>query len=614
MRTIKILFLLLASLGIGTSCSESKKNPKEGTTETRSSDSSIGLSFGEIEQGNAPIKEITVYTAKEIRTMEREAPIAHAVAVANGKIVAVGEMDDLKPWLEKYDHKIDDTFKDKILLPGLIDPHVHPSLPAVLMQFPFLAPDDWNLPTGYFPGAKTPEEYETQLKVYVNEYFANTNRDTTIPFITWGYHSLWHGEMSRQKLNEWFGDKPVMLWQRSFHEVYGNDAAFDLLGVDDAVVSELQKKGLSEEMDWEHGHFWENGLVGLIPNMDFLFREDRYGTGMENFFKMLTQNGVTSVMDMGVGIFGDPVGETALIRKIAEGNQVPARIVLTPIITDFKARGKSPEEALAEVKEWEKGNSKRVMFDNHFKIMMDGAIFSGLSQYNDPGYIDGHKAQWMAPLDYTYSFAELFWNEGYQIHAHTNGDKSADALIEILKRLQAQKPRIDHRMSLEHFAYATETQAQQMEALGMIVSANPYYQYILADIYAKEWLGPDRAKNMNPLGALVNNNIKFSLHSDCPMAPLSPLTLVWAAVNRKTINENENNPAQKITVQRAIEAVTIDAAWSMRWEGTVGSIKAGKRADFSVLEENPFTVDPMKIKEIEVWGVVFEGKKYQKKN
>ena len=290
-----------------------------------------------------------------------------------------------------------------------------------------------------------------------------------------------------------------------------------------------------------------------------------------------------------------------------EESKAPARLVLTPIITDFLARGLTPEEAVAQVAEWSEGNSERVMFDRHFKLMMDGAIFSGLAQYAYPGYLDGHKGQWMAPLEVTYDYAEAFWNAGYQLHAHTNGDASAAALLDILRRLQAQKPRMDHRFTLEHFAYATEDQLRQMHALGMSVSANPYYQYILADIYADNWLGEDRARNMVPLGAARRQGVLVGLHSDCPMAPLSPLTLAWTAVNRTTINGNENVAAQRLTVDEALRAITIDAAWLMRMEDEIGSIRAGKRADFAVLEEDPYAVDPAKLRDIGIWGTVFGG-------
>jgi predicted amidohydrolase YtcJ len=544
---------------------------------------------------------VTVYTARRVITMEPGLPEATAVAVADGRIVGVGSVESLQRWIDARGGKVDRQLADKVLMPGFIDPHVHPSLPAVLTQFPFLAPDDWSLPTGEFPGARSPEAYREALAGQVAAHLANPGRDPKVPFISWGYHPLWHGNVRRAELNDWFGDHPVMLWHRSFHEIIGNDAAFDLLGLTETDVAG------HHEVNWEDGHFWENGMIALVPHMPFLQAPERYSAGMANFIEMMHAGGVTSAMDMGVGIFGDPVAETRLIRSVMEGRKAPTRIVLTPIITDFLARGLSPERALAEVQAWEDEDSERVLYDRHFKLMMDGAIFSGLAQYAYPGYIDGHQGQWMAPLDVTYRYAEAFWNAGYQLHAHTNGDASAAALVALVQRLQAQRPRVDHRFTLEHFAYATEDQVRQMQALGMLVSANPYYQYILADIYAERWLGEDRARNMVPLGAARRLGMRVGLHSDCPMAPLSPLTLVWAAVNRVSINGRENAQSQALSVDQALRAITIDAAWLMRMEDEIGSIRAGKRADFAILEQDPYRVDPEKLRDVRVWGTMFSG-------
>ncbi|WP_217351019.1 MULTISPECIES: amidohydrolase family protein [unclassified Ruegeria] len=546
--------------------------------------------------------DITIYTADKIITMEKPLPEAKAVAVSDGRIVSVGTLETLVDYV-KAGAVIDTTFADKILMPGLIDPHVHPSLPAILTQYPYIAPDDWTLPTEEFPGETTPEGYVERLKELVAEY--EKSGDTEIPFITWGYHPLWHGELYRDDLTDLFPDTPVILWHRSFHEHFLNDAAIELLG-----LTEEDAQIFPEESDWERGHWWENGLVGIFPKMPFILEESRYSQGMETFFEIVHQAGVTSVMDMGIGLFGDPVGETNLIRKVSEQTGAPVRVVLTPIITDFTARGKSPQEALAEIREWEKGNTDRVKFDNHFKLMMDGAIYSGLSQYGFPGYKDGHQGQWMNEPEDILEWARFFWNEAFQLHAHTNGDGSASLLIEIVRDLQEEKPRFDHRTTLEHFAYATRDQMRQMKALGMVVSANPYYQYILADVYADVWLGADVARFMVPLGSAADEGLIIGLHSDSPMAPLSPLTLAQNAMERVSINGNNNAGSEQLDIDQALRAITIDAAWFMRMEDEIGSIRAGKKADFVVLEQNPYEVQTADLSKIGIWGTVFEGQKY----
>ena len=259
--------------------------------------------------------EFVVYTAQVIRTMEPALPMATAVAVEDGHIVAVGSEATLQPLVDARGGRIDRQFDNDVLLPGFIDPHVHPALPAVLTQFPFLAPDDWALPTGAFPGETTPEGYRARLTE-----LAGQHSDRTVPFITWGYHPLWHGEIWRDDLNEWFGEQQVMLWHRSFHELIGNDAAWSLLGVTEADAQ------MDEGADWARGHFYENGLKAVVPKLGFLFTPERFGGGMFNFLAMLHQAGVTTALDMGTGIYGNPVGEIAGVRAAAHVSEPAPRL------------------------------------------------------------------------------------------------------------------------------------------------------------------------------------------------------------------------------------------------------------------------------------------------
>ena len=543
--------------------------------------------------------ELVVYTAQLIRTMEPGLPTATAVAVEDGLIVAVGTAESLQPLITARSGRIDRQFEGDILLPGFIDPHVHPSLPAVLTQFPFLAPDDWSLPTGEFPGETTPEGYRSRLVD-----LAAQHTDSSVPFITWGYHPLWHGEIWREDLNAWFGDKPVMLWHRSFHELIGNDAAWAILGVSEADAE------MDEGTDWARGHFYENGLRTVVPKLGFLFAPKRFGRGMFNFLAMLHQAGVTTALDMGTGIYGNPVAEIAGIRAAAKAYPVPVRLILTPIILDFLTRGKTPQEALAEILEWQTGNDEQIMVGNHFKLMIDGAIFSGLAQMGPPGYLDGHEGVWMVPEPVLRAYSEVFWRAGFQLHAHANGDAAVDRFLKLIAGLQQDFPRPDHRSTVEHLAYSTEQQSAQLAKLGAQASVNPYYHYILAEAYAEDWLGPDRATQMTRLGSLERNGVPLTLHSDAPMAPLSPLTLVWAASERETIGGRAGLETERISRASALEAVTSGAAFVMGRENEIGSIRAGKRADFVVLEADPMTVSSDTLRHLKVKATVIAGAPY----
>ena len=553
------------------------------------------IALGLSGQGQAETSSGTIFQAKNIITMDPGQPRARAVAVKDGRIVAVGSVEELAQHEALKSFQIDDRFSAHVLLPGFIDPHVHPTLPAILTQFPFLAPDDWTLPSGEFPGARSPEAFKSKLRKLVAAH-----TDSERPFISFGYHPLWHGYIYRDTLDEWFPSQAVILWHRSFHELIANSAALALLGLEQAEVEKIH------EANWARGHFWENGAKAMVPALSFVFEAERFLAGTVNFLQMAHRGGVTTALDLGTGIFGNAEQELSLIRQAVANSSAPLRIIMTPIITDFLARGRTPAQAEAEIDQWRLGNTHQVLIEKHFKLMMDGAIFSGLAQMGAPGYLDGHQGVWMAPLETTEMWAEHFWRAGYKIHAHTNGDRSASALLSILDRLQQKYPRRDHRLTLEHLAYATEEQLRRLAVLGGVISANPYYHFILSDLN-EVWFGPERSAQIVRLGSAERLGLPFALHSDAPMAPLEPLTLAWAASNRITINDRKTGQEQRISLDAALRAITIDAAWVIGWENEIGSIRAGKRADFTVLEEDPYEAGAAKLRDLAIWGTVFEG-------
>jgi predicted amidohydrolase YtcJ len=190
---------------------------------------------------------------------------------------------------------------------------------------------------------------------------------------------------------------------------------------------------------------------------------------------------------------------------------------------------------------------------------------------------------------------------------HTNGDLGMTVVLDVLEKLLKETPREDHRFTLHHAGYFTEEQAKRIGELDALVSAQPYYLYALGEKYAEVGLGPERAHYMVRLKSLLDNGVKVSLHSDFTMAPAEPLRLAWVAVNRLSASGEVLGPEERITVDQALRAITIDAAYAIRMEDEVGSIAPGKTADFTVLEQDPYEVPPTELKDIPIWGTVFEG-------
>jgi len=253
------------------------------------------------------------------------------------------------------------------------------------------------------------------------------------------------------------------------------------------------------------------------------------------------------------------------------------------------------------------GQGMTAYLPKQVKLFADGAIFSQAMQVTG-GYKDGHDGEWMMDPDFFARTFRVYWDLGYQIHVHVNGDAGLDMLLDQLETNMRRHPRNDHRTVVVHFAVSRPEQVARIKRLGAIVSANSYYPIALADNYRSNGLDPERADSMTRMGDVERAGISYSFHSDMPMAPGQPLFLMWSGVNRLTNDGNLRGPEQRVSRLGALKAVTLDAAHSLQMEKEVGSIVPGKLASFTILADNPVTIDPVKIKDIPVWGTVQEGR------
>lgn len=551
----------------------------------------------EAEKKPNPVEsQATVYYGGDIITMEGDAPqYAEAVVEQDGKIAFIGTKDAAQ---RAYARAKEVDLKGKTLIPGFIEPHLHPSLAAIMLQNEVIAPYDWVLPNGTKKGVQGHEAYLDRIAESIK-----TNAEPGKFYFIWGYHQLWHGALTRNNLNEIAGDQPVGIIHRSFHEIFLNDAAIDLLGIQESEFAG------NPQVNWEKGHFFEGGWLALVPKMaPILLEPSGYLKGLSLMSQLLEKNGITTIAEPGFPS-SDFDGELRLLLK-EMANNPPYDVYLIPSGTQLYGMKGGNQQAMAfmETLDTTKAyNSNNVHFlPKQVKLFSDGAIYSQLMQMKD-GYTDGHHGEWMTPLDLFEEQLMMYWTNDYKIHVHANGDLGQQMVIDLVQKAQEADPREDHRLTLHHMGYFDEGMARAMSELKMEASANPYYLWALADKYSEEGLGPKRAENLVALKSLVDNGLPLSFHSDFSMAPVEPLTLVWTAVNRVTSQGSKFSQDQRISVFDAMKAVTINAARCLNLEREIGSIKEGKVANFTVLNEDPFKVDPMRIKDIQVRGIVYRG-------
>jgi predicted amidohydrolase YtcJ len=244
------------------------------------------------------------------------------------------------------------------------------------------------------------------------------------------------------------------------------------------------------------------------------------------------------------------------------------------------------------------------------KYVNDGSYPSMTLRLNFPGYLDGEVGlAGEVPWEDMFERMLPFWRNGIQIHSHANGDETVDMTLNTLSALQKAAPRFDHRFTIEHYCISTPAQARRLAALGGLASVNPYFVHFRSDIHADHGFGPDRSEATARLGSLVRAGATFALHSDYNLvvAPMHPLTAAWVAVNRLTMDGKTVAPGECISVDQAMRAITVDAAFVLNRDDTLGSIEVGKHADFAVLDDDPYEVDPKRLKDIDIRATVLAG-------
>jgi predicted amidohydrolase YtcJ len=542
----------------------------------------------------------TIFVAREFITMDPKRPRAEAVAVRDGRFLAVGTRAEVEK-AAGAGARTDSTFADKVAVAGFVEQHVHPLLAALAMNTKVLSIEDWDAIDGFSPALRDEKAYAEQLKQALAAH-----KDKKTPFITWGYHHYFHGEMSRATLNKLAPDFPVIVWHRSAHEIFMNDAALTLTGVDEALVKTLSKSAQAQ-LDYAKGHFFEQGMLSILPKVaPFMASPAAFKKGLEFTEAYYHRNGITLACEPG-GFLSKPIQDA--VNSVYSDDATPFNHCFIGDGKSFYAiKPDDPASLLAETRKvltWGKGRTWYI--PNQVKLFTDGAIYSQLMMMKD-GYTDGHHGAWIIdPPVFDFMF-QTYWDAGYQIHVHNNGDAGLDVVLASLEKAIARRPRTDHRTVLVHFGFSQPSQVARWIKLGGIVSSNPYYVTALAGRYAKLGIGPERSANIAAHGDVVKNNGSLSFHSDMPMAAAKPLQLVWAAITRLTAEGDVAGPEHKVSLDVALKAITIDAAYSIQMEDRVGSIEVGKDANLTILAKSPYDVAPTQVKDVAVWGTMLEGR------
>jgi predicted amidohydrolase YtcJ len=198
---------------------------------------------------------------------------------------------------------------------------------------------------------------------------------------------------------------------------------------------------------------------------------------------------------------------------------------------------------------------------------------------------------------------------GWQMACHVQGDAGVDTILDVYEEALRANPRDDHRLRLEHVGAISNVQLQRAHEMGVTCSIFVDQIHYWGDVIVDGLFGPEHGNRWMPAGSAVATGMRISLHNDPPVTPEEPLRNISVAVTRVAPSGRVLGPEERLTVEQAIRAQTIDAAWQLQSEDAVGSLEVGKYADMVVLSADPRTVAPETIADLEVRATYLAGRR-----
>ncbi|MEM7322768.1 MAG: amidohydrolase [Actinomycetota bacterium] len=545
-------------------------------------------------------EETTVYRARRVITMNPATPTAEAVAVRGDRILGVGTVEELLAW---GDANVDDRFAEHVLTPGFVEAHSH-VMAGGMWTMPYLGYFDRRGADGkLWTGCQSIEAVLDRL-VEVETAMDDPNE----PLLAWGLDPIYFpGErMLARHLDRVSESRPIFVHHASGHLATVNTAMLRR----SEITADDPTPGISlDEHGNPDGELQEPAAMRLAGDA-FVRLNLAMGTAesMWNYAREARNTGATLITDLGTSQLSDPA-QVERWRAVTDDAEYPTRVM---VAMSSMMGGLSDPAELAAIAAELKGQTTEKLWFGIVKIVLDGSIQGFTARISWPHYYDapdGHPGNglWLLAPDQVADVVEAFHLAGLTVHAHCNGDEASEVFISAVEEVLERHPRWDHRHTVQHCQLTTKAQYKRMAALGMCANIFSNHIFYWGDQHHDITVGPERAGGMDACGTALREGVSFSFHCDAPVTPMGHLHTMWCAVNRLTATGRVLGPEERISAEAALHGATLGAAFQLKMDQEIGSIEAGKLADFAVLEDDPLTVAPESIKDIGVWGTVLGG-------
>jgi len=524
-----------------------------------------------------------VVTNARVYTVDDRRPKAQAFAVKGGKFVAVGSNEAIKGLIGKHTEVHD--AKGATIVPGFIDCHNHASGNTLL--FEVLAGNPFEV------------EFVT-IDSIVDKLMAKAKQlppDTWVEGFFFDDTKVKDGRLLNvHDLDRVSTTQPVMVEHRGGHTAFYNSKALEMAGVTKATPN-VPGGTYDKFPDGElNGRVTDRARVvfdrvGKRETFTPQEQARRNRAGMAHISRKFAQYGLTGVCHES--------GSLDAIRAIRASGELKHRV-------SYEAVGAELEAMIATGKktgtgdEWIKlGATMEHLADGSFSERTM-AMSTPLPGSNPPYY--GNVTETQEVLN---AWVERVHRAGIQVNCHANGDVAIDHVLTAYERAQAAFPVKDARWKITHCSLVNDDLIRRMKALGVTPALFSTYAYYNSDKF--KFYGEAMMKHTMAYRSMLDAGIPVCAGSDFDPGPFSPLMAIQAMVTRTGWNGETWGANQKITVDEALRVNTLNGAWDTFEEKIKGSITPGKLADFVVLEDDPHTVDPSKIKDIKIRRTVVGG-------
>jgi predicted amidohydrolase YtcJ len=522
-----------------------------------------------------------------IVTMEGDQPTTvEAIVVDEGKITFVGSRADALK--QKATGTVVKDLAGKTLMPGFIDGHAHAQqFGTQAVGANLLAPPDGTV--------NTIDDLVDRLKTFA----AGPDVDLTGWIFGVGYDDALLGRHpTREDLDKVSTTVPVMATHISGHFAAVNTLGLKMIGYD-ASTSNPEGGVIRREADGKT----PNGVLEELAAMPYMVK----------FLAPSTQEGRDSFLKRGL--------EMAKSYGYTTANEGRMFGPMHDQMAEVAARGLVVIDFIG----WMDSSGRTALdtgfsptYSNHYrlgglKITLDGSP-QGRTAWRTVPYLippDGQEAGYkgypaIPDTGQVEAYIDEAFAKGWPVKIHANGDAAIDQLFEALKPVVAKHGVKPGQVILIHGQFIRPDQVQALKSLGIFPSMFPMHTFYWGDWY-KQIVGPEQAERISPMRSILNTGLHATSHTDAPVALPNLMQVVWATVNRTSRSGTVIGPDERVTPYEAMKMITLWGAEQYGEQATKGSIKEGKLADLVVLSDNPLTVDPATINQIQVLETIKEG-------